>query len=77
MLVCSVKILKDYTLEVGFTDGLVKIVDLGDFIKSATNEMTHRYVRKNLFKRVQVKNGYLTWDGNMDISASSLRNWNE
>lgn len=78
MKITAVKPLKHYRLKLEFDNGITKIVSLKKFLTEATNPMTKQFLDAELFKKVSVLNGNLTWlDGEMDLSAESLFNWND
>lgn len=77
MKITAVKYLKDYLLEITFSDNVVKQVDLGGFLMSAQNPMTTAFLDVELFKQVKVEYGNLSWNGEMDLSAESLYNWKD
>lgn len=72
-----VNYLSGYLLEIFFSNGKIKKVDLKNFLMKAQNPMTTKYRNLQLFKKVKIENGNLTWgkDGEMDLSAESLYKW--
>lgn len=75
MRITKVKHLKNYLLEITFSDGAIKKVDLTKFLHSAINPMTKTFRDVNLFKNVKIEHGHLSWNGEMDLSAEDLYNW--
>jgi hypothetical protein len=76
MKIHSFKQMGDYKLELTFTNGVQKVVDLYTFIAEAKNPMTAQFINKRLFQEVRLSHGHLSWlDGEMDLSAESLFNW--
>lgn len=78
MKVVDVKHLGEYKLEIHFSDNTVKQVDLKQFLFSAQNPMTTAFQDVELFKKVKIVHGHLSWgDSEMDLSAESLYNWKD
>lgn len=74
-----VNYLSCYLLELFFSNGKIKKVDLKNFLLKAQNPMTAKYRNLKLFKKVKIENGNLSWgkNGEMDLSAESLYKWKE
>ena len=72
MKTITVKYIKDYLLEVKFSNNKIKTIDLRDFLFESTNPMTTQFRDMNLFKKVRVEFGHLSWNGEMDLSADFL-----
>ena len=77
MKVTAAKYIKDYTLEITFSDGSVKRVDLKKFITTSPQPMTAQFSDKKKFKKFSVTFGHLSWGDDMDLSAESLYNWTD
>ncbi|MBE2188364.1 MAG: DUF2442 domain-containing protein [Candidatus Kapabacteria bacterium] len=79
MKVKNAKYIQEYIIDVFFDDETVKRIDFRNFLFSATNPMTTKYRNIELFKKVKVEYGNLSWgiDGEMELSAESLYNWND
>lgn len=76
MKIVAAKHIKDYELNILFDNKKSKTVDLSKFVKSSNNPMTSKFKKINLFKKVKVEFGHLSWgDSEMDLSASSIYNW--
>ena len=76
MKIVSFNFLGGFRLELTFSNGLQKVVDLSSFIQNAKNPMTAQFKDPNLFERVNISHGHLSWmDGEMDLSAESLFHW--
>ena len=77
MRIVAFKIIGEFKLEITFSNGIKKVVDLSSFVASSQNPMTTQFKDQQLFQQVQLNHGHLTWlDGEMDLSADSLYNWN-
>jgi hypothetical protein len=73
MNIINLKHVKDYLLEVKFENGTVKIVDFEKFITNSKNPMTCQFLDIELFKKVNIEHGHLSWlNGEMDISSDSI-----
>lgn len=79
MKVKNAKYIQEYIIEVFFNDETVKRTNLRSFLFSVTNPMTTKYRNIELFKKFKVEYGNLSWgiDGEMELSAESLYNWND
>lgn len=78
MKVIDVKHLDQYKLEIKFSDNSIKCIDLKKFLMTAKNPMTTVYRNIELFKKVNITHGNLSWgDSEMDLSAESLFNWKD
>jgi hypothetical protein len=76
MRIIAFKLVGNYQVEVTFSNGVTKIIDLQSFLFSSKNPMTSQFKDQQLFQRVQLSNGHLSWlDGEMDLSAESLFEW--
>ncbi len=52
----------DYKIYFMFSDGFERTIDFGEFLRSAKNPMTRKYLDKNLFQSFQVEYGDLHWN---------------
>ena len=52
----------DYVIDLHFSDGVEKRLDFSNFLKSAKNPMTKKYLDKELFKSFTVEYGDLIWN---------------
>lgn len=76
MRIVAFKIVGDFKLELAFSNGRKKVVDLSSFVASSQNPMTTQFKNQQLFQQVQLNHGHLSWmNGEMDLSAESLYNW--
>jgi len=58
----SANYLKDYLLELTFSDGKVREVDFEPFLQKSKNPMTIKYLDKNEFKKFEIEYGDLIWN---------------
>lgn len=54
--------IEDYKIRFEFSDGEICLVDFTDFLKSAKNPMTKKYLNKNEFKSFKVEFGDIVWN---------------
>ena len=71
--VVSVKYLKDYVIDVCFSDGTRNKVDFYDFLTNSQHPLIRKYLNKQLFAKVKVEDGSVCWgDNEFDINPRSL-----
>lgn len=51
-----------YFITFRFSDGLVRTIDLGPFLRTAKNPMTKKYPDTKLFKNFAIENGDIIWN---------------
>ena len=61
-----------YSIRISFNNGETKVVDLAPFLSKAKNPLTSQFLDVKKFKAFKLSNGYLSWNGQMDISAGYL-----
>jgi hypothetical protein len=54
--------LRDYTIGLEFSDGIVQVIDFEHFLSSAANNMTKKYLDKSLFKNFNIQYGDIVWN---------------
>jgi len=54
--------IKDYKIKFKFSDGEMRVVDFANFLKSAKNPMTRKYLDKEQFKKFNVEFGDIIWN---------------
>ncbi|RZL45989.1 MAG: DUF2442 domain-containing protein [Pedobacter sp.] len=54
--------LEDYKIRFEFSDGEQHIIDFIDFLKSAKNPMTKKYLDKKEFKNFKIEFGDIVWN---------------
>ncbi len=52
----------DYKIYFQFSDGVEQTIDFGDFLRSAKNPMTKKYIDKNLFQSFTIEYGDIMWN---------------
>ncbi len=61
-----------HSLRISFSNGETRTVDISPFLRKAKNPSTSQFLDTNKFKDFKLTNGYLTWNGHMDIAAEYL-----
>lgn len=54
--------LNDYTISFEFSDGIIQVIDFENFLSSATNNMTRKYLDKTIFKNFNIQYGDIVWN---------------
>ena len=54
--------LGDYKIRFVFSDGEIRTIDFADFLASAKNPMTKKYLDKNEFKSFKIEFGDIAWN---------------
>ncbi len=62
IFVKKAKYLKEYKIQILFSDETEQILDFKGFLSTAKNPMTKKYLNTNLFKKFQIKHGDLEWN---------------
>lgn len=52
----------EYTIKFVFSDKIEKSIDFSDFLNNAKNNMTKKYLDKNLFKDYTINYGDISWN---------------
>lgn len=52
----------DYKIHFLFSDGTERFIDFSNFLKSARNPMTKKYLDKQLFEKYTIKYGDIFWN---------------
>jgi hypothetical protein len=72
MKVLKATYISGHSINISFSNGENKIVDLAPFLRKAKNPSTSQFLDIKKFKALKLTNGYLTWNGQMDIAADYL-----
>lgn len=72
MKVLNATYLSGHSISISFSSGETWVVDLAPFLSKAKNPATSQFLNKKKFRVFKLSNGYLTWNGQMDISADYL-----
>ena len=56
-------VLDGHRLSIEFKDGTKRIVDLTEFLQSAHDATTRKYLNPRKFKQFKIRHGNLNWNG--------------
>jgi hypothetical protein len=59
--ITKVEIVKDYTLKISFSDGVVQIIDFGKFLKKSNHPEIKKFLDLKKFHSFNLKSGELMW----------------
>ena len=62
--IVSAKYVAPLSVELQFSDGTVKIVDIGSFIKAHPHPQYNSYLDEKKFKRFKIEMGNIVWGKN-------------
>ena len=65
--IVSAKYVTPLSVELQFSDGTVKIVDIGSFIKAHPHPQYNSYLDEKKFKRFKIEMGNIVWGKNWDL----------
>ena len=65
--IVSAKYVAPLSVELQFSDGTVKIVDIGSFIKAHPHPQYNSYLDEKKFKRFKIEMGNIFWGKNWDL----------
>lgn len=54
--------IKDYIIVFHFSDGVKREIDFSEFLKSAGNPMSKKYLDKDLFQNFKIEYGDIIWN---------------
>lgn len=54
--------LEGYKIKFDFSDGVSQIIDFENFLKSAKNPMTKKYLNKDIFRNFSIEYGDIVWN---------------
>ena len=67
--------IKDYQLEVYFTDGKTCTIDLFSFLSTSSHPLINKYLNVVLFKQFRVEMGTICWgDNEFDLNPMNIYN---
>lgn len=67
MSITSAKYVQPLSLDVHFSDGTEKTIDVGSFIKSHPHPQYNRYLDEKKFKQFKIEMGNIVWGKNWDL----------
>jgi len=56
------KLVGNHAIRFEFSDGTERVIDFSDFLKSAKNPMTRKYLDKELFQKFSIEHGDIVWN---------------
>lgn len=65
--ILSAKYVKPLSIDLRFSDGTEKTVDVGSFIKSHPHPQYNRYLEEKNFKKFKLEMGNVVWGKNWDL----------
>ena len=60
--ILSAEYVGEYRIKFSFSDGVEKLIDFSDFLESARNPMTKKYLDKKLFSNFSIEFGDIIWN---------------
>lgn len=60
--IISAEYIKDYKININFSNGVEKVINFEPFLRQARNPMTSKYLDKGEFKKFKVEYGDLIWN---------------
>jgi hypothetical protein len=57
----------DYSVSLLFSDGVVKNVNFGNFLKKTTHPKIRSYLNEYEFKKFKIEDGNIVWGENWDL----------
>lgn len=65
--ITSAKYVQPLSVNVQFSDGTEKTIDVGSFIKSHPHPQYNRYLDEKKFKQFKIEMGNIVWGKNWDL----------
>ena len=65
--VVSAKYVAPLSVEIGFSDGVTKVVNVGDFIRRHPHIQYNSYLDERKFKKFRIEMGNVVWGKNWDL----------
>lgn len=65
--IVSAKYVKPLSIEVRFSDGTEKTINVGNFIKSHPHPQYNRYLNEKKFQSFKIEMGNIVWGKNWDL----------
>jgi len=67
MIVKQANYIKDYIVRLSFSDGSMKDVDFGVFLKKRSHPQWNKYNDLSNFKQFKIENGNIVWGEDWDL----------
>ena len=75
MFIEKAKYIASYQIQVWFTDGTTRVIELFSFLKKSKNHMVSKYLDLALFSQFRVEDGTLCWgDNDFDLNPANIYN---
>lgn len=65
--IISAKYVSPLSVDVSFSDGTERIVDVGSFIRNHPHPQYNRYLDENKFRKFSIEYGNLVWGKDWDL----------
>ena len=65
--IVSAKYVNPLSVEIEFSDGEVRLIDVGDFIKRHPHPQYNSYLNEKKFKKFKIEFGNIVWGKNWDL----------
>lgn len=65
--IISAKYLAPLSVELRFSDGVVRVVDVGSFIRKHPHPQYNAYLEERNFRRFKIEEGNVVWGRNWDL----------
>lgn len=62
MVINKADYMGNYKIMFLFSDGVERLIDFSNFLKSAKNPMTRKYLDEKLFKKYSINYGDIIWN---------------
>jgi hypothetical protein len=65
--------IKDYQIKVYFADGIIKTIDLFNFLSTSNHPLINKFIDMELFKQFRIEMGTLCWgDNEFDLNPMNI-----
>lgn len=71
-MIKKAKYIQGYVIEVTFKSGVVKTIDLENFIKTSNHPLIRKYTDLRLFQQFKVEYGVLCWANDWDLNPQNI-----
>ena len=59
--------MNDYTVQLNFNDGVIRIIDFGYFLKTRPHPQHSKYLKYSNFRKFRIYGGNIVWGKNRDL----------
>ena len=67
MIIVNAEYIADFSLRLYFSDGVVNVVDFGEYISNNPHPQHDKYLDPELFKTFSLENGNVVWGEDWDM----------